>query len=265
MKQFLFIIASLLLFASCTKEIHLDLDNKSGNIVIEGNVTNQPGPYYVRITKSVAFTETNQYPPITNAIVIISDNTGQIDTLRYVADGNYKTTRLVSMPGRTYNLRILAQGLIYTAKSTMPQTVALDSLVQRSFSIGGKVNYNILPIFTDPAPLGNRYLFILSVNARKDKTLQAFSDNINNGVVNQRELMTPSDDDKKVNINDMVHIEMQCIDQDIYSYYTGLIQISGSSGPGGSVTPANPPSNISNGALGYFSAHTSVIRNIVIK
>ncbi|WP_262511540.1 hypothetical protein [Chryseobacterium carnipullorum] len=34
----------------------LDLDDKSGNIVIEGNVTNQPGPYFVRITKSVAFT-----------------------------------------------------------------------------------------------------------------------------------------------------------------------------------------------------------------
>lgn len=37
------------------------------------------------------------------------------------------------------------------------------------------------------------------------------------------------------------------------------------SAEGGSVTPANPPSNISNGTLGVFSAHATATKAIVIK
>lgn len=266
MRQLLFIVFSLVFFTSCEKEIDLDLEDKSGNIVIEANITDQSGPYYVRITKSVAFTEENQYPPISDAIVIISDNTGQIDTLQYETDGRYKTTNLIGVPGRTYTLQITAQGVNYTAQSTMPQPVNLDDLTQDSFSIGGETNYNILPVFTDPLPLGNRYLFSVSVNAETYKTFQTISDNIDNGLVNQRTLMvTTEDDDDEIVVGDTVHIEMQCIDSDVYTYYTALIQISGDSGPGGSVTPANPPSNISNGALGYFSAHTTTVGSIVIQ
>ena len=68
-----------------------------------------------------------------------------------------------------------------------------------------------------------------------------------------------------MNIGDTIHVEMQCIDQNIYTYYIAVIQISGDDGSGAGITPANPPSNISNGALGYFSAHTSAVSSIVIK
>ncbi len=265
MRQLPFIVISLLLLSSCEKEIDLNLDDKSGNIVIEGNITNQPSPYYMQITKSVAFTEINQYPPITDAVVIVSDNTGQVDTLQYVADGRYKTTSLISLPGNTYHLLVIADGVSYTAQSTMPQTVALGSFIQDSISIGRMVNYSILPVFTDPMSLGNRYLFILSVNGRKGETPQLFSDNINNGMVNQRTLMLPMNGNDNVKIGETVHVEMQCIDQSIYTYYTAVNQISGSGGSGTSVTPANPPSNISNDALGYFSAHTVMASDIIIR
>jgi hypothetical protein len=51
----------------------------------------------------------------------------------------------------------------------------------------------------------------------------------------------------------------------MYSYLTALVQITDNSGIGGSVTPANPPSNISSGALGYFSAHTTRFSDIEIR
>lgn len=266
MKQLFFAIPSLLLLASCEKEIDLDLDDKSGNIVIEGNITDQAGPYYVRITKSVAFTEANQYPPVTGALVIISDDAGHKDTLQYDADGRYKTTGLVSLPGNTYTLNVISEGKNYTAQSTMPLPVALDDLQQDSISFGGDIMYSVLPVFTDPLVLGNRYLFILSVNGMPKKTLQTFSDNVDNGMVNKRSIFPAmDDDDEDVVPGDTIHVEMQCIDQNVYTYYTALTQISGSGGPGGSVTPANPPSNINNGALGVFSAHTTRKRSIVIK
>lgn len=265
MKNILFILFCALLFSSCEKEIDLQLDDKSGTIVIEGNITDQQGPYYVHITRSVAFTEDNQYPAITDAIVTISDNAGQSETLQYEGDGRYKTSSLVSSPGNTYTLNVLIDGVNYTAQSTMPSPVTLDGLIQDSITIAGETTYNILPVYTDPSFLGNRYLFILTIDGKTDKTLQVFSDNINNGMVNQRTIMPSLDDDDEIVPGDIINVEMQCIDQNIYTYYSALIQISGGGGPGGSVTPANPPSNINNGALGYFSAHTTASKSMVIQ
>jgi len=48
---------------------------------------------------------------------------------------------------------------------------------------------------------------------------------------------------------------MQCVDKKVFTYWYSLSQ-QGGNGFANSATPSNPTSNISNGALGYFSAHT---------
>ncbi|MPS63818.1 MAG: DUF4249 domain-containing protein [Chryseobacterium sp.] len=268
MKNIFLIILSLSLVISCEKEIDLNLEDQSGQIVIEGNVTDQTGPYFVKITKSVAFTEANQYPAVENAQVVLSDNTGQTETLQYAGNGTYKTSNFVGHSGRTYTLKINAEGKQYSAQSIMPEAVSFDGLEQDSFKVGGETSYTLLPLFTDPSPLGNRYLFVYTVNNNPKKFFSEFSDNVNNGMPNQRPLILPNDDanadDIKVVVGDTIHVEMQCIDDPVYTFYSALLQLSGG-GPGGGVTPANPPSNITNGALGYFSAHTVRTKSIVIK
>jgi len=268
MKNIFLIILSLFLVTSCEKEIDLDLKDQSGQIVIEGNITDQAGPYFVKITKSVAFTETNQYPAVENAQVVVSDNTGQTETLQYVGNGTYQTSTFVGQSGRTYTLKINAEGQQYTAQSTMPEAVSFDGLEQDSFMVGGETSYTLLPVFIDPSPLGNRYLFVYTVNNNPKKFFSEFSDNVNNGMPNQRPLILPNDDsnadDIKVVAGDTIHVEMQCIDDPVYTFYSALLQLSGG-GPGGGVTPANPPSNITNGALGYFSAHTIRVKSVVIQ
>lgn len=265
MKKLFNLICLLILFASCEKEVDLDLNNKSGTLVIEGNITDRPGPYYVRIIRSVPFTNANQYPPVTDAFVTITDTQGQPDTLQYIGEGRYQTRNLHSVSGHTYNLFVKAAGITYTAQSTMPVAVDLESLQQDPVKMGGDTYYNILPIFTDPAPLGNRYFFILTVDGHTKKIFQTISDNVNNGLVNQRSIITSTEEDDKIRVGDRVNVEMQCVDERIYSYYTALIQITADRGPGGSVTPANPPSNINSGALGYFSAHTTKSSSIEIR
>jgi hypothetical protein len=142
----------------------------------------------------------------------------------------------------------------------MPDPVPLDDLIQDSMNIGGKTNYTILPIYTDPEQLGNRYLFILSIEYKNNKTVQVFTDNLNNGMVNQRSLFPSLDKDDELLPGNIIHVEMQCIDPEVYTYFSALVQVSN-----GSVTPADPPSNISGGALGYFSAHTVSSKSLVIK
>ncbi|WP_294296365.1 DUF4249 domain-containing protein [uncultured Chryseobacterium sp.] len=265
MKNFFLSIISLLFMVSCEKNIDLDLEDQSGKIVIEGNITDDTGPYLVKITKSVAYTSAESYTVIENAKVIISDNTGQSETLTYAGDGFYVTNTFTAEPGRTYTLKVTAEGQQYSAQSTMPQPVLFDGLEQDSFMVAGEKSYTLLPIFTDPPALGNRYLFIFSVNNTSQRFFSVFSDNVNNGLPNQRPLLMPNDKDGiKVKAGDTIHVEMQCIDQNIFTYYSALLQIL-DGGAGAGVTPANPPSNISNGALGYFSAHTVRTQNKVIQ
>ncbi|WP_347216924.1 DUF4249 domain-containing protein [Chryseobacterium sp.] len=264
MKKVFFIILSVFALNSCQKEIDLDLADQSGNIVIEGNVTDVQGPYTVKITKSVGFSQPNQYPAIANAQVILSDNTGQTETLQYAGNGEYKTNSFNAVPGRTYTLKVQADGKQYTAQSTMPEAVEIEGLVQDSFQFGDKTTYTLLPVFTDPAELGNRYLFSFTINNLSKKYISVLSDNLNNGLPNQWNLNLPNDDndgrDHQVVPGDIIRVEMQSIDTNIFTYYSSLLQISDGYG---SVTPANPPSNISNGALGYFSAHT--VRSLATK
>jgi hypothetical protein len=49
---------------------------------------------------------------------------------------------------------------------------------------------------------------------------------------------------------------MYCIDSSVYNYFFQLAQSSGAGAFNTTASPANPTSNISNGAYGYFSAHT---------
>ena len=269
MKKFFLLSIFCFLITSCEKEIDLDLDDKSGDLVIEGNLSDQAGPQTVKITKSVPFTAQNQYPAVSDAVVTVSDNLGQNETLQYAGNGEYKTVNFTTAPGRLYTLTVKADGKDYTAQSRMPQPVSFDGLDQDSFLIGGEPTYTLLPLFTDPQEVGNRYLFSFTINNNPKKTIQTFSDNVNNGLPNQRPLILSNDDsnptDQKVKVGDIIYVEMQCIDAPIFTFYNALLQISGNGGPGGGITPTNPPSNISNGALGYFSAHTSRKRSIVIQ
>jgi hypothetical protein len=54
---------------------------------------------------------------------------------------------------------------------------------------------------------------------------------------------------------------MYCIDSAVYNYFFQLFQSGGAGSFNTSASPANPTSNISNGAYGYFSAHTVTSKN----
>ena len=266
MKNIFLIIISLFLVISCEREIDLNLEDQSGNIVIEANVTDQAGPYTVRITKSVSFTQSNTYPGIENAQVTLSDDLGQTENLQHIGNGIYQASSFQGQSGRTYTLKVQTDGKEYTSQSKMPEAVEFQGLEQDSFMVAGETSYTLLPIFVDPPALGNRYLFTYSVNDNPKKYFSEFSDNVNNGAPNQRPLILPNDDedgDVKVKVGDKITVKMQCIDDAVYTFYSALLQLSG--GGGGGVTPTNPPSNISNGALGYFSAHTVSVKTIVIE
>src|SRR5450755_469933 len=69
------------LFYSCKKIVTLKLNTAPSQIVIQGAVTNAAGPYTVAINQSVGFYADNSFPPVSGAIVVISDDQGVADSL----------------------------------------------------------------------------------------------------------------------------------------------------------------------------------------
>ena len=247
----------------CEKEIQLPLDPNQSLLVIDGSITDDAGPYYIKLSKSNSISASSNFLAVTDALVIVKDNIGQIDTLKHQKEGEYKTNKIKGIYGNTYYLEVQVADKKYTANATMPEKVFLDSLRINPLAINGEIRYNVIPVYTDPISLGNSYRFIQKINDTLDKSFFVFNDNLNNGKVNQRPLRGGSDS-LEVKLKDIIDIEMQCITRPTYLYYYSLNQQSGA-GPGGGTTPANPPSNIVGGALGIFSAHTVQRRQVQIK
>lgn len=262
MKKYISIFLVICLFASCEKEIDLDLDKAGSQIVIEGNISDQSGPYRVRITKTVGFSDPNSFPPVSGAIVTISDNEGTIDNLTETSSGIYETSIISGKSGNTYTLSVNVEGKEYSAVSTMPEKVSLDAIQFDEFNEPGETDtYSIVPLFIDPEEFGNNYRFFFKANGIADKSFQVTNDNIGNGGLNQQPFFS---DDLKFYKGDNVEVTMLCIDLDTYNYYYTLSQIE-ESGPGGGATPSNPPNNIIGGALGIFSAYTTETKTAIIQ
>ena len=261
-KFFKYLYFIIFLFASCEKVITLPIEINDSKVIIEANITDQPGPYFVKLSKSISINEPNIYPIVSNGSIIISDNMGTKDTLKHTSGGIYKTNRIRGVYGNTYSLEVKVDGKIYTAQTTMPMKVNLDSLRINTFPVNGENRYSIIPVYQDPIALGNSYRFIQKINDSLDGIYNIFNDNLNNGKTNQRPLNNGTET-LSVKLFDSVSVEMQCISTSAHLYFYSLSQQSGA-GPGGGTAPSNPPNNIVGGALGLFSAHTSQTKVIKI-
>ncbi len=242
----------LLLAASCQKVINVNLNSSAPQYVVEGNVTDQPGPYMVKLTRSVNFDQDNVFPAVSGAKVIITDTTaGLRDSLIEVTPGIYQTQMLTGVSGHTYNLYINYQGKVLTAQSTMPQPVLLDSMQVRPQGFRGN-SLAAVPYYFDPVAKGNFYHFVMTVNDTVSTAIYVRNDQLVNGQLIQQPL-SGGDGGVTIRHGDSLTVSMECIDSMVYQFYYTLRNSQNSN----SATPTNPVSNIKGGqSLGYFSAHT---------
>lgn len=269
MKQYIFKFSNWLiiplLFSSCEKVIDLDLNSADPKIVIEGSITDQPGTYTVKLTRTVNFDESNAFPPVSGAVVTINDNTGNSETLTETnVPGVYATSAIQGVPGRTYTLTVIANDNTYTAVSKMPQPVIIDTLLVAEIS-GPHGNEKFIQAqFTDPAGIDNFYSFILFKNNNIEKLIFIDDDRLQDGEAITFPLFNPPNQRVSLTTGDSIMVHMQTIDKSVYEYFRTLNELSSGPSLSGASLPANPLSNINNGALGYFSAHSVKSKFILI-
>ncbi|MCR8558849.1 DUF4249 domain-containing protein [Mucilaginibacter sp. BJC16-A38] len=264
MKLYKIYIVSVLsiLTVSCTKVVDLKLGNDTGKLVIEGNLTDVNGPQYIKISRNVPFTNTNTYPAVTGASVSVVDDAGHTYPYNEGPSGTYTSSSMNGVAGSTYTMAAIINGQKYTASSTMPALVSLDSITAKNKPVNNSNHEKEITVhYQDPGGVVNQYRFVMYVNSVEVTSVFAFNDEFTDG----RYIHTLLDQDAiKIYSGDTVTVEMQCIDKLVYTYWSTLMQ-QGSNGPSGSVAPSNPPTNISPATLGYLSAHTSQVKTIIVR
>lgn len=295
------IVLSLLLvaFTSCVDEYDLDLDKVESRLVVEGLITNKKGPYYIRLTEShtgefmkPVHSQIDSAKGIMNALLIVSDDVNQIDTLtpidinQYEADpiefrhdrGYYKTNHLEGIPGRTYFLKVISKGNEYLASEYMPPVPSIDSLGYRKriSEKDGQEYFIPLLYFKEPQNIINYYLiqlkddilsrryaedFIWRYSILSDEFLQPYVNGLNVSLGSN-----PSGVEYPEYIKgDSIYVGLSSLTERAYQFYKALLQQFKDDGGAYQFSPASPPSNISNSALGYFRASSLSEKRIKIE
>ena len=253
------------LISSCEKVIHLDLNTAEKKYVIEATVTDQPGTAEVLLSQTKNFDDNNQFIGVSGAVITVKEEGGLLTTFTEISPGRYEAPGLAGTSGKSYDLSINVAGNAFTATSTMPARVNLDSVYTTDELIFTDTRKIVNVVFQDPARRGNNYRFIQYVNNLKEKQLFIQNDDYTDGRLNITKLYYFADDKSDSTIiksGDSLRVDMLCIDPNVYKYWYSLAR--NTNGDNNNVTPANPVSNIQGGALGYFSAHTLQTRRMKV-
>lgn len=263
-------LALLLASTGCEKVINLDLKTSASQLVIEGNLVDDNRPCQVSLRTSANYTDANTFAPVTGATITLADNAGSTETLREATPGQYTGASIKGVSGRTYTLRVETGGTSYVAVSTLPAPVVPFEKLSTQLSAIGSNNIQAVVDYTDPVGLGNSYLFRQYRNGRLNNTIFVQNDQFTDGKHITQTLRTFSNSStdpnnlNKLVAGDSLQVEMQNIDANVYEYFRTFNLII-TTGAAPSTTPANPKSNFSGGALGYFSAHSRRVLRIKVQ
>lgn len=255
-KIFILFLALFPLFFiySCEKVINIDLDEASQKVVVEGIILNGDTIQRVRVTRTTSFDDSDGVPTVDNATVSVIDNLGNTGSFTAVGNGWYELSGYPGVEGRTYSIQVIVDGQTYSAQSTMPSLVQMDTLYNEFYPFGTDTLITVVPGRNDPAGIENFYQFHIKKNGVKVKDVFLQDDQFTDGNFSVEPLFISD-----LKLNDTLVVTMFCIDKPVWTYFNQL-GLNASN----STTPANPVSNFTGGCLGYFSARSFSTKQVII-
>ncbi|HEY0741052.1 MAG TPA: DUF4249 domain-containing protein [Chryseosolibacter sp.] len=111
-------LAGLLMLLACVDPIDFEVPPAYEQIVVEGQITDAPGPYSVKLSKAISISEKPETPePITNALVTLFDDKGSSEVLTSQGNGLYLTSGVMrGQVGNRYHIRIELDGKIFESE-----------------------------------------------------------------------------------------------------------------------------------------------------
>jgi hypothetical protein len=268
---FISIVAAAMFVANgCEDVIDLPLRDASPQIVIEGHLSERIGWSYFRISRTTSFYTPAATAPVSDAFIIVSDSSGRADTLREssVEDGLYLFRTLAIQSGQLYTANVSVDGKTYTATTSAAQFIMIDSL-DAVYQPGGGVGldeeegYRLHVYFQDRVGMPDYARIVPYRNNRRLGDIYLYDGRFSDGNPINYEYFL-----KVFQLGDTVLVDLYSMNRDLYDYYTTLYEVLATEEGGngfGDVTPANPNSNWSNGALGYFGAFRVSRETLVVE
>ena len=269
------VVALLFLTMGCEDVIIVDLNSADPATVIEASIIENNSPSRVTITKSTDFYNPGVYETISGAIILVNDSEGNSFEFEEISDGVYENSVISGKSGVEYSIEVIAEGETYDAISTMPNQIILDSLAledapdRHSGKDDGLGRFYLHIYFQDQPDIDDYLRFKLYSNGIPLGGFNLYNDKLSDGnYIDYRLVLGGEEGDIK--LGDLVTVELMSIDQAAFDFYktANSVNASGSNGRGPSSTsaaPANPVTNWSNKALGFFSAYAVSSSEIVIK
>lgn len=271
MKNLSFLLLGFLslLLSGCETPVNLNLEPGEPRLAVEAIVTDQPHLSYVKLSRSAPYAQDAEPAPVPNAEVLLTDSEGISTVFVHTGEGEYKpASDFKGEVGRTYLLRILVDGQTYTATSTLQAVAALDKM---SFAysdgqhdeLGRMEGYYLSISFQEIPGVKNYYkLDILLSGALYQKNagdILILDDKLYDGSYLD-EVGLPT----KFARGDSLHIRLLSLSPEAYHFYEALAHQHRQGGLFGR-NPANLPTNLSNGAVGFFSASSISARSALVE
>ncbi len=277
---FIIILAFLIVYlTSCTERIDIELDSSYTRLVVYGEITDVANRNFVKLSKTSDFFSNEPSPPVSGASIEISDGQ-RIILLSENKDnpGVYEAPiGFRGIPGRTYTANISevdidenGENEFYTARSTLLPINEMDSVTLKYTKNSFFSGWEVQVWAWDPEDVKNFYSFKAYKNGKLltdslddyiviDDVL--FNGNFTFGItalfLNDAEL------DEKAVPGDTIYLEMNGVTEEFYQFIIDAQSETGPSTPLFSGPPANISTNISNNALGFFTAY-SVVKDSTI-
>lgn len=164
------IVIPLIILVGCKDEFPVISPNQEEILVIEGGITNLPGPYFVRLSLSSPLIQPFQAQkrPYPGCIVAIFDNIGNSDILTETGAGVYETAPdgIHGQPGLEYHVEVITPDnrKYSTLSQPMPESVGIDTLLG-NLTVHEQMEYPYqlpgIQFYVSTNPAANRESYIL--------------------------------------------------------------------------------------------------------
>ncbi|MBN2772682.1 MAG: DUF4249 domain-containing protein [Prolixibacteraceae bacterium] len=152
MKRIIYIGLILLLALGSCEDIYIaDLEIGSQHLVVEAKIDATQPVNKIRLFRTVGFYESDNYPPVDDAVINLIDNNGKVFECVNSGNGNYTFYSSIDAKN-SYKLQILYNGETYeSVYETVPEIPTLDSVY------GEATSKSIVEFDTDGNQVLNSY------------------------------------------------------------------------------------------------------------
>ncbi|MEO1050564.1 MAG: DUF4249 family protein [Bacteroidota bacterium] len=288
MNRIIILLALVLTLSSCLDQIAWEeAENPSGRLVVEGLITSERKAHTVKLTQTMPVIVDTLPPVVTGAVVTIDDGT-QVFTLTEKEPGIYQTdTTVAGEVGNTYHLTINFNGEIFEAFAAMiavepPSSIGVTArdnfpagageegdffqfIYRNNFGSSAPLHYqirselpeNVSDFYPPEWQMPNWLVWQLE---NQGLTLQDSSYYLHPGLEPPAIFTYGETNETRITLGTTITETFGSMTEEHYAFVRAILSESEwrGLGPFGYI-PADAPTNLSNGALGYFAA-SEVIR-----